>query len=99
MGAAKKTPFDRDHGKCRSCGEPIWWAMTEAAKLMPVDGLPSEDGTLFVFIPTDPTVHLRAVHMNAKTPEVADAHREHRPRFKSHFATCPNAGQHRKAKP
>jgi hypothetical protein len=32
-------------GKCRSCGAPIWWIVTDAGKYMPVDPNPDGDVT------------------------------------------------------
>lgn len=37
--------------KCRSCGAEIYWAKTEAGKLMPVDAEPAEDGNCVLYAP------------------------------------------------
>jgi hypothetical protein len=67
---------------CRSCGAEIRWAHTEkSGKLAPFDAEPVADGAWII-------EHGEARH--AGMLEV-DA-----PKFTSHFATCPNADDHRK---
>lgn len=79
---------------CRSCGAAIRWAATVNGKRMPVDDQPTPDGTLILSDPTPgayaPTVALFV----AGQPSLFDE--PDPPRFTSHFATCPNADQHRK---
>lgn len=59
---------------CRTCGQSITWARTEAGKKIPLDHPPENrfvfpgDGDLVVVLPT----------------------------YISHFATCPQADEHRK---
>jgi hypothetical protein len=66
---------------CRSCGAPIIWVLTEAGKRMPLDAKPEKRWTI------DPL----ALRLNPDAPRarLGDTH-------VSHFATCPNAAQHRK---
>lgn len=69
---------------CSSCGAAIIWVRTERGKPMPVDAKPEKRFTL------DPL----AVRLNPSAPPSAllvDT-------YVSHFATCPHADQHRKAK-
>lgn len=76
--------------KCRSCGAPITWALTESGKRMPIDVEPAADGNL---------MFLTSV-LGVQTPQVMQARDAlGGARYKSHFATCPNAHVHRKAKP
>jgi hypothetical protein len=83
-----------DGEKCRSCGAEIYWTVTTRGKRMPVDVLPSDEGDLFLF--RRPDEPIEAVHMGS-TDHRARAGRERcRPRFTSHFATCPSAAQHRR---
>lgn len=65
---------------CRSCGEAILWARTAAGKAMPLN-VDHEHGT--VHLDADGTITRLTT-----TPEPGG----HTP----HFATCPNADQHRR---
>jgi hypothetical protein len=64
---------------CRSCGASITWHPTPAGNLMPVDAEPVEGGNLVV------------VNGVALTAGMLDEG----PRYVSHFATCPDADEHR----
>jgi len=68
---------------CRSCGAPIIWAVTTTGAKMPLDADPDPEG-LFV-LERGVAVHV----IDAKGVD----------RYTSHFATCPDAASHRKAKP
>lgn len=70
---------------CRSCGAPIIWAITENGKRMPLDAEPAERPTgVFRLEPSgDDLIARRPIEQV----------------YISHFATCPNADQHRKPKP
>lgn len=70
---------------CRSCGAPIVWCVTPAGNRMPVDADPSPRGNLVL------EGELARV---VPAPDLLDR----RPRHTSHFATCPNADQHRKVR-
>ncbi len=85
-----------EQAKCRSCGAPIIWAKTEAGKPMPLDIQPSPSGT-FTIRHADGRAwrgnlheELQAIH-KSKIKDLG-------PWYTSHFATCPNANQHRKPK-
>jgi hypothetical protein len=65
---------------CASCGAAIIWTITEAGKRMPVDAVPAGKVTVLV----------RDPH-GGSTP--ISKSRDH---YVSHFATCPNAQQHRR---
>lgn len=73
--------------KCRSCGASIIWAETAAGKRMPVDVEPSPAGNVAL----EPRPGLDPL-ATVNEPLFASSLR------KSHFATCPNAASHRKAK-
>jgi hypothetical protein len=66
--------------RCRDCDAPIVWCLTEAGKRMPVNAKPVRKVTVLV---RDP--------QGGSTP--ISKSRDH---YVSHFATCPNAQQHRK---
>lgn len=74
--------------ECRSCEAPILWVKwPRSGKSMPVDAAPAPAGTVVL------TLH-RGEELLA---EKYEANRHHgRNRYTSHFATCPNASQHRK---
>lgn len=68
---------------CRSCDAEMRWAISASSgKPIPLDVAPCDDGNLVV-----ETKHGESV-ARAATP---DDKRLQRERFKSHFATCPQA--------
>jgi len=69
--------------KCSSCGAEIIWTVTAAGKRMPVDAAPIGKVTVLRTNPAD-----------ALTPLSRQVYH-----FVSHFATCPNAHQHRSVRP
>jgi len=83
----------RATAKCKSCDAPIRWVILgETGKRMPLDPQANLDGNVWV------------VEWEDGTPVVAVASAE-RPipsgepmRYTSHFATCPNANEHRRKK-
>ncbi len=86
---------------CVSCKAPVVWTVTEKGKPMPVDAEPAEHGTVLLshrqvgqppvaLVKTREQIEeLRAQH--ERSPQVGPLRL-----FVSHFATCPNAGQHRR---
>ena len=99
--------------RCRSCGQPIWWGLTLSGKHMPVSGKhmpvdpqPAEDGNVIVdqdmrlldklavaFEGDGPPAEGTPVRVlrKAETPD-PDV-----PRYRSHFASCPEAARFRRA--
>jgi hypothetical protein len=76
--------------ECRSCKDPILWVEWASGKRMPVDYKP------------DPSGDVVLTHRKSENKLIAqkfdsrfDAGRN---RYTSHFATCPNASQHRRAR-
>lgn len=68
---------------CRSCGAKILWVELGSTRRMPVDAEPVEGGNVL----------LRGGFAEIIKPqEVLPG----TPLYKSHFATCPHADQHRK---
>jgi hypothetical protein len=67
--------------RCRSCDAEILWVKTQSGKKMPVDKepVPLPPGLFQLFAPANEEAYVRS----------APALRT------SHFATCPNADQHR----
>ncbi len=74
---------------CRTCGQPIQWAQTVTGKTMPVDVLPCTDGNVILSHPDDPREPMRAFVLKRNEFTTLD-------RYTSHFATCPDAGSHRR---
>lgn len=86
-GFSPKQPStdERKYSRCRSCKARIFWATTEQEKTIPMDAEPSANGTMF----EDGNV-MKCVSLINQPPEGAEL-------FTTHFATCPDAGKHRKA--
>lgn len=77
--------------KCRSCGALIFWARTSSGKSMPIDAMPTSDGN--IELGTDPGTMETTAHVrDGSWPEGLTGER-----YTSHFATCPQAAQHRRA--
>ena len=74
---------------CSSCEAPIFWAKTVNGRAIPID-LEScgDDGNIEVLFGSDGSVTANVVgKQRGLFPAL---------RYKSHFATCPNAADHRK---
>lgn len=79
--------------QCRNCGKAVYWCKTNTGKIMPVDAEPSEDGNIIL--------ERNALGQVANVLNLADlatARAQGKRLHKSHFVTCPNAANHRKAK-
>lgn len=72
---------------CSSCGAEISWVVSATSGVaMPLDAAPCADGNIVV---SGGKAHvLNRSLFAAEAPET--------PRYKSHFATCPNAAKHRR---
>ena len=76
--------------KCRSCGAEIKWIKTFSGKSMPVDNHPiyfSEGGSGIFVTDGGAVIHGTECPKNQANARVG---------YISHFATCPNADQHRR---
>ena len=74
---------------CRSCGARITWLETAGGNRIPVDEDPVPNGNIVV------VGRMAKVCKNAAAAETLYPGE---PRYVSHFATCPQAGQWRKKK-
>ena len=74
---------------CRSCEWPIIWVITEKGKNMPVDADPVIAPRGFRLEDQGEGVPPRAVWCARPEPDEKV--------YGSHFSSCPNAAQHRKA--
>lgn len=83
---------------CEACGAPIVWAQTVNEKLMPVDAEPTRAGNVLLGddAPTAQPRLREATVLGAR--QALDARDAGRTLYKSHFATCPSAGQFRRKK-
>lgn len=79
------TPLPPRPGRCRSCGASVYWVLTGSGALMPVDVDPVDGGNVR-FVAQDLVEVVGPLEA-----ELGD-----RPLFVSHFATCPNADEHRR---
>lgn len=75
---------------CRSCAAEILWAKTVAGKSMPLDAEPHPDGNI-----TLGHIGGEECAIVVTGAERAAVQIEGRPLYRSHFATCPNADEHR----
>jgi hypothetical protein len=85
---------------CRSCGADIIWAVTEKGKAMPVDPTPLPDGNIVLSMRTNqaPVAAIQTKESIEYLLAQAKYTGQEHLLFKSHFATCPNATKHRKAR-
>jgi hypothetical protein len=77
--------------RCRTCGAEIRWVSTHAGRRMPIDAWPSKAGNVQLIADDGSVVAEvlragRAVEARARGLEL----------FVAHFATCPDAENHRR---
>lgn len=91
-------PLADFRGRCKSCRADILWAVTAGAgERMPVDVKPAAMGNVTVYIEpqrgrTPPRLIATVLTTRQRTAARANDVRLHT----SHFATCPEAGHHRR---
>jgi hypothetical protein len=80
--------------RCSSCGAPILWARTERGKRIPLDREPfAGDDPRGLFV-------LRELGRGVVGPlalAVTPAAFADEPRYRAHFASCPQAAEHRRS--
>lgn len=76
--------------RCRSCPAEIRWAVTAQGNRIPLDVEAVSDGNLALLADTEPPI---ALVIAPGEQLLADDGT----RYVSHFATCPNADQHRRS--
>jgi hypothetical protein len=88
--------------KCKSCGAPVEWVLTEKGKWMPVDFQRALTGNILL---SQRAVGQPATAIYQSAEEIETLKRQAQARgeawqglFVSHFATCPSAAKHRKRK-
>ena len=75
-----------EESTCRSCGAAIYWTHTDRGKRIPLDVAPKKNGNIII---RDGRAHYVGIF---------DQVGEHEATFVSHFATCRDADQWRRAK-
>lgn len=77
-------------GRCRSCQAQVIWAVTTAGNPIPLDPEQDPDGLITLDKIPGHRKPVATVWSKGNRPP-ADT-----PTYTTHFATCPNAGRHRK---
>lgn len=77
---------------CKSCRAAIIWTKTAKGKAMPVDHDARPDGNI-ILVAEEKGGDITALYITKDMELPAD-----RPRFVSHFVTCPFAAAYRKSK-
>ena len=72
---------------CRSCGAEILWAKTIKGHSIPLDAQPAAKGNVVIAENGTALVY--------RDPAAIATRYVDEPHFVSHFATCPNADEHR----
>lgn len=78
-------------GYCRSCQARFAWAITSGGERMPVDDQPAANGNVLLLV--------QAGQLTAGVLSTKDARRRRATGtqlHRAHFATCPDAKQHRR---
>lgn len=83
--------------KCKACGAPIFFGLTSAGKLIPIDVEPVADGNVIL----GPMVQHPVTREGLRQAIVlsrADTPLDDPERFVSHFVSCPNADSFRRGR-
>ncbi len=84
-------------GPCSSCKALVIWSVTKNNKPMPVDAKAVANGNIELEAAGDPRDPPTAHYLDKLGQrEVDGKRRAPMLRYVSHFATCPNAAEHRK---
>lgn len=71
---------------CQACGQPIVWALGRTGRRMPLNATPDPAGNVELHADGRAVVHKTAPLTGVDL-------------YTSHFATCPNAAEFRRARP
>lgn len=82
---------------CRSCGEPVIWAITARGKHMPLDADPVDARRGFRLEQGEELDDLDPVLGVPPTARFTSAPEPGEQLYQSHFSTCPNAAHHRRS--
>lgn len=75
---------------CRTCNAEIFWALTTSDKLIPIDVEPVATGNIEIEL-DELDGKNTAVVVDPSQPSLFG-----KPRYNSHFVTCPDANKHRR---
>jgi len=82
--------------RCRSCGAPIQWAITEGGKRMPVDLEPSPIGNIALYSRgEDAPIAIVITETEIEAWKKSGSRKQRL--FLSHFTTCPQAKKWRRS--
>lgn len=87
-----------NRGTCSSCGARVLWVVTRAGERMPLDPDPFVDGEVLLERHGDETYALVSPVPAVNEDQLQlldDVPRDPRPRYRSHWRTCPHADEHR----
>lgn len=76
--------------RCKSCSAPIYWVKTHTGRRMPVDATPTGNGNMVL---ASVGGQLKSEPHDWREP----SHAPPRQRWVSHFVTCPQRGEWRRA--
>lgn len=83
-----------DTTPCRSCGAPVYWALTREGRRMPIDAEPVATGNVLLTLRRSTGALTCTVLGAGVLVEIESGRR----RYTSHYATCPQAASHRKTR-
>lgn len=83
-------------GRCRGCGRPVMWVVTEKGRRMPLDPRPSEQGNVVIDPEED---NVARVFRDFDAAEYWRVQHDARGPYTCHFDTCPKADEFRRAEP
>jgi len=84
---------------CKSCGAPIRWVkLAPGMRYHPLDAEPSPTGSIGVFNTVARVLPKLEPDTKLGLPTREDYRKRGAPVFTSHFATCPQASEHRRAR-
>lgn len=84
--------------RCRSCGALIVWARTRSGRAIPLDARWTDGVPKPLYTPDGNLIAIEDIAVGAGGPGLLVEHapRNGTPRWRAHFATCPNADDWRK---
>ncbi len=83
--------------RCKYCGALIWWAKTESGKATPMDPEALSDAD-WVIGDYDDETRAPVIRQYEPLLDRPRPGKSSRPRYQPHWASCPHADEHRKAK-
>lgn len=91
--AVRSDPLAPWRETCRSCRAPVLWADTTGGERMPIDAKPTAAGNVLIHISEEQPPRLIAGVLTRG--QVNGARSDGKTLYRSHFASCPHAHEHR----